>query len=83
MNCELVRTTTRDGLRLDGAYVSPTPATGGTGPVDAVLVLHGLGGNFYGSPLLERLARWLSDAGVAVLVAAARLAIRPASREVV
>jgi dienelactone hydrolase len=72
MNCELVRTTTRDGLRLDGAYVSPTPATGGTGPVDAVLVLHGLGGNFYGSPLLERLARWLSDAGVAVLVANTR-----------
>jgi alpha-beta hydrolase superfamily lysophospholipase len=62
---DLVQTTTRDGLRLDGIYqvasVSPTV------PLDAFCFVHGTGGNFYGSTLFDALAERLLAVGVGVL----------------
>ena len=57
MHVELVRTVTRDGLRLDGALLAaptldlPTP---GSRPTAAIL-LHGVAGNFYTSSTFEPL----------------------------
>jgi len=66
MELELVHVTTRDGIVLAGAYFEPhgTPPEG----VDAVVFLHGDGGNFY-SPLYLNLGSHLATAGIACLVA--------------
>ena len=67
---ELVHTFAADGLRLDGALygpvASPEPA-GGVG-LDAVLVLHGTGSNFYGSRFLAGIAERVAAWGAACLV---------------
>jgi alpha/beta superfamily hydrolase len=65
MLVDLVQTTTRDGIRLDGAYqaVSPSPAA----PLDGICFLHGTGGNFYGSTLFDALGEWFLARGVSVL----------------
>jgi alpha/beta superfamily hydrolase len=70
MLLDLVQTTTRDGLRLDGAYqaASTLPAL----PLDGVCFLHGTGGNFYGSTLFDALAAWFLARGVSVLRANTR-----------
>jgi len=64
---ELVQTTTRDGVRLDGALQTPpadrAPALG----VAGVCFLHGTGGNFYGSTLFDAFAERFLDLGCAVL----------------
>jgi pimeloyl-ACP methyl ester carboxylesterase len=62
---DLVQTTTRDGLRLDGMFQSTLtePAVA----VDAVCCVHGTGGNFYGSALFDALAERLLRLGVGVL----------------
>jgi pimeloyl-ACP methyl ester carboxylesterase len=66
MHVELVRTTTRDGLRLDGALAdSRTPAPD-SGPSAAIL-LHGVAGSFYTMGTLEPLAARLQQQGLAVL----------------
>lgn len=63
--CELVRVTTADGLSLDGALVvSPYAAAL---PVDAFLLVHGTGSNFYAPGILEVFARQATQAGAAVL----------------
>lgn len=65
MLVELVRTTTADGLRLDGAL---RPA--GEGQVrkqPTVIVLHGVGGNFYSSSTFEPLLPKLHAAGYPTL----------------
>src|SRR5438128_1162149 len=50
MHVELVRTTTRDGVRLDGAFQA---AAGGAGlGLDGACLVHGTGGSFYSSVLL-------------------------------
>jgi pimeloyl-ACP methyl ester carboxylesterase len=67
VNAELIHVNASDGLRLDGALYAPsstqTPAVG----VDAFLLLHGTGGNFYSSSLfgsvIPRCLQW----GAAVL----------------
>lgn len=64
-NCELVRVTTADGLVLDGALVVSRGA--GTLPVDAFLLVHGTGSNFYAPGVLEIFARQAAGAGAAVL----------------
>jgi pimeloyl-ACP methyl ester carboxylesterase len=69
-NYQLVTTVTPDMVKLHGLF-QPPHQTGGL-PVDAAIVLHGLGGNFYSSSLNLRLADALRQAGLAVLLANTR-----------
>lgn len=65
MLVELVRTTTSDGLRLDGAF-----RAAGEGQVrqrPAVIVLHGVGGNFYSQGTFDPLLQKLHAAGYSTL----------------
>jgi dienelactone hydrolase len=69
---DLIHTTTRDGVRLDGAYhAAAQPCSSGLA-VDAVAFLHGTGGSFYSSSLFDLLAQRLLDLGVGVLRANTR-----------
>jgi dienelactone hydrolase len=62
---DLVQTTTRDGVRLDGMYqAAPVPTTV---PLDALCFVHGTGSNFYGSTLFDALAERLLAMGIGVL----------------
>ena len=62
---ELVNTVTSDGVKLHGLYQSSEAPPRTT--VDAAVVMHGLGGNFYGSSLNLRLADAMRDLGIAVV----------------
>ena len=64
MLVDLINVTTSDGVRLDGIYQKPT---GTTGPLDAVICVHGTGSNFYSSTLFDALAGRLLELGVGVL----------------
>jgi pimeloyl-ACP methyl ester carboxylesterase len=70
MLVDLVHTTTRDDIRLDGVYQAPSgpPSLG----VDAFCLIHGTGSNFYGSTLLEHLALRVREMGCGVLRANTR-----------
>lgn len=72
MRAELVRTETSDGFRLDGAFLAPALERTEDLGVDAALLVHGTGANFYSSSLLRHLAMAFRDAGVAALVANTR-----------
>lgn len=61
---ELVETTTADGVRLHGALFLPETERQ---PAGAVLILHGAGGNFYGSTLFAGLIRAVNRLGLAAL----------------
>lgn len=65
MLVDLVRVTTRDGVRLDGA-LWPAAAPPQV-DVDAVVLVHGTGSNFYGSTLTEFLGQRFGELGVAAL----------------
>ncbi len=65
MLVELVRTTTPDGMRLDGALHAASHAS--VAPYDLALCLHGVQGNFYSSTLLEALVAPLAEQGIDVL----------------
>jgi len=65
MLVDLVQVTTRDGVRLDGAYQAA--AAPPSIPVDAFCLVHGTGGNFYGSTLFDGLAERLLALGCGVL----------------
>lgn len=65
MIAELVQVATRDGLRLHGALHQP-PADA-AGPREALLLLHGAGGNFYSSGLFTGLISRLVKDGITVL----------------
>jgi pimeloyl-ACP methyl ester carboxylesterase len=67
MLVELVRTVTSDGHRLDGALVSPAAGAIRRCDLDAMVLLHGVAGNFYSGGLFDWLARELPQAGVACL----------------
>lgn len=67
MLVDLVQTTTRDGVRLDGAFQTPPQAGAGPVAVDAFCLVHGTGGNFYSSTLFDGLAERLLSLGCAVL----------------
>jgi hypothetical protein len=69
---DLVQTTTRDGLRLDGALQAPAENATRTLPVDAFCLMHGTGGSFYSSNLLEGFAERLHALGCWVLRANTR-----------
>jgi len=66
MLVEIVRTRTRDDLRLEGAF-----QTGAVGvsprAVDGFVIVHGTGGNFYSATMLENLANLLQQRGHAVV----------------
>jgi pimeloyl-ACP methyl ester carboxylesterase len=66
MLVELVQVITRDGVRLDGAYQAPQKPAAGVN-IDAFVLVHGTGGNFYSSTLFDVLAEALLALGVAVL----------------
>ena len=72
MIVDLVQTTTDDGFRLDGVLQCGEPGTGKSTQRTAVLCLHGVGGNFYGSTLLESVADALTQADCDVLRANTR-----------
>jgi pimeloyl-ACP methyl ester carboxylesterase len=62
---DLVQTTTRDGVRLDGSFQSPSgPAAL---PVDALCCVHGTGSNFYSSTLFDAFAEHFLPLGCAIL----------------
>jgi pimeloyl-ACP methyl ester carboxylesterase len=65
MIVDLVQATTSDGWRLDGC-LQTTDATPRLG-VSAVCLVHGTGGNFYGSTLFDALAERLLSLGCSVL----------------
>lgn len=66
MIVDLVRTQTSDGLRLDGALHAAAGTTT-SASVDAMVCLSGVGSNFYGSTLIERICVRLSENGIAAL----------------
>lgn len=66
MLVDLVQATTRDGVRLDALYQTP-PGTAAGAPLDAVVCVHGTGGNFYGSTLFDALGQRLLARGIGVL----------------
>lgn len=79
MLVDLVRTTTPDGLRLDGALLEPPVdrsssigKSSSIGAGTAVLCLHGVGSAFYGSNLFEAVSPALTQRGFAVLWANTR-----------
>lgn len=65
---EIVEVTTRDGIRLHGALHSPAGPVEESVALDATLVLHGAGGNFYSSTLFAGLLPTWARLGLAVLV---------------
>ena len=71
MWAELVKATTSDGVRLDGALHVPSNERASQvetrGLPEAVVCLHGVGSNFYGGTMFEELAPRFLEAGVAVL----------------
>jgi dienelactone hydrolase len=67
MLVDLVQTTTRDGVRLDGAFQTPTTSRSAPPPVEAMCLVHGTGGSFYSSSLLDAVGERLLTLGCAVL----------------
>jgi pimeloyl-ACP methyl ester carboxylesterase len=72
MHVELVRTVTRDGLRLDGALHLPLPLGEGPEPDAlkpslAALLLHGVAGNFYTSSTFDAVIPALQRLGLTTL----------------
>ncbi len=72
MFTELVETTTHDSLTLHGAYYAAANTELGRVELDGVLLLHGVGSNFYSSPVLTRLAERFAALGVMALCANTR-----------
>lgn len=58
MQVELVKTTTTDDVALDGAFFAPREGGLANRPVDAILLVHGTGGNFYGANLMDLAERF-------------------------
>lgn len=67
MPLELVRVTTNDELYLDGALHLPETDIESKLPVDAFLLVHGTGSNFYAPGVLETFARQAAAAGIPAL----------------
>ena len=64
MNVELVRVETADGMFLDGALsLAGSSSNSADAPFDSVLLLHGVGSNFYQPRLLRQLAESYDAAG--------------------
>src|SRR5262245_9327308 len=69
MHVELVRTVTRDGLRLDGALHAAADLRHPTSDrrPSAAILLHGVASNFYSSSTFEAVIPKLQSLGLAVL----------------
>jgi len=67
MSMQLVDTWTADGLRLHGAFSEPASDSLEASSIDALVLLSGVGSNFYGSSLMATLADAACQAGVAAL----------------
>lgn len=63
---ELVRVVTTDKVRLEGLWY-PAPAAAKSGAIDAVIMHHGVGGNFYAAGFFEQAVPALAARGIAVL----------------
>jgi len=63
---ELVSVQASDGVRLDGAWREPEAPDRSPFPFDAVLLVHGVGGNFYGPSFFATMTDKLLDEGCAV-----------------
>ncbi|MCS5630646.1 MAG: alpha/beta hydrolase [Pirellulaceae bacterium] len=59
MIVELVKTQTRDGVRLDGAITRANDVDSASKPTGLIVCLHGVGSNFYGSTMMNVLAEGL------------------------
>jgi alpha-beta hydrolase superfamily lysophospholipase len=68
MLVDLIRVNTADGVRLDGALLPPSAEADSTLSIDAAILIHGTGGAFYSSTLLESIAQRLSECGAAALL---------------
>jgi len=68
MLVDLVQVTAADGVTLHGALRTPQPAGESNLGVDAILMLHGTGSNFYAARLLGALALHVLEWGAAALV---------------
>jgi len=70
MHVELVRTVTRDGLRLDGALTPTRSVNEGSSSATptAAILLHGVAANFYTSSTLEPLVPKLQELGIVALL---------------
>ena len=66
MIVDLVNLTSGDGINLDGAFFEPAAGAAPQGPVDALLLIHGSGGNFY-RPATKAMAEDLRNRGYACL----------------
>jgi dipeptidyl aminopeptidase/acylaminoacyl peptidase len=67
MHVELVRVTTTDRLRLSGYLRTPAASVQHSLPVDLVLCLHGVGGNFYNPSFFDKMGDELLARGCAIL----------------
>lgn len=67
MPSELVRVTTEDQLWLDGAWYRPVIPVPSTSPIDACLLVHGTGSNFYAPGVLEAFAHQAQSVGIGAL----------------
>ena len=63
---QLVSTVTPDAVKLHGLFQRSSSIVKSS--IDAAVVLHGLGGNFYGSTLNLRLADALGELGISVVL---------------
>jgi alpha-beta hydrolase superfamily lysophospholipase len=66
MLVDLITLASGDGVNLDGMFCEPTSGVAGEGPVEAVLLIHGSGGNFY-RPATRAMAEDLRNRGYACL----------------
>lgn len=64
MLVDLIHTTCRDGVRLDGCF---QPASSSHAHLDAAVCVHGTGSNFYSSMLFDAIGERLLQLGVSVL----------------
>lgn len=65
MQVELIHVTTSDGIRLDGAYRQSSGSS--SCEIDAIITLHGVGGNFYGSQMFDVISTQCDEAGIHVV----------------
>ncbi len=74
LHYQLVVAVTRDGVKLHGLFLAAnaTDDIPQTTALDAAVILHGLGGNFYNSTLNLNLAHSLRDCGISVVLANTR-----------
>jgi pimeloyl-ACP methyl ester carboxylesterase len=69
MHGEIVTVTTKDHLRLHGLFCRSEKrqmVSAEKGSIDAAVMIHGLGGNFYSSRLMFHFAETLKELGVSV-----------------